>query len=126
MRSRKRTGAGVDRVGSREDDAEAVQWPAAEVPPGSESRACAQRFSRNLGAPIDSSAVRNGDTGTNPRLADEAALGGESEEEAASWYRRAKATKRSGMIEGKSQSPIVPMKPGNSLRGTRRREGAAG
>ena len=49
-----------------------------------------------------------------------------SEQEHDDGNRRAKATKRDGTGDWKSELVVVPTKPGNQLNGTRRREGRAG
>jgi hypothetical protein len=43
--------AGADAVGKAEGNTDSRQWPSAEVPPGSESRARPCGSSRNLGDP---------------------------------------------------------------------------
>ena len=49
-----------------------------------------------------------------------------SEQERDDGNQRVKATKRGGTDDWKSELVVVPMKPGNQLNGTRRREGRAG
>jgi hypothetical protein len=100
----------------------------AEVPPGSESTAYAQKWGpQEPGRPgrlllRTGSGRRNkgpGSRGTGVRVR-------ESEARAQRGYRQAKATKRGGTDDRESERLTVPTKPGNSLQGTRPREGGAG
>jgi hypothetical protein len=71
----------------------------ASDPPGSETRACAQGFRRNLGGPV-ASAWR-------------------AQPQRRARYRRAKATKRGGRGGEASEHLVVPTKRGNRPEGPR-------
>lgn len=103
-----------------EGSTEAQQWPSAEVPPGSESRA------RTHGGPPGTweilsfpSTNPDGAAGDQPLVCGSRARAHGSEQRAQRRYRGAKATKRPGTDGRKSERLIVPRKRGNQPKGPR-------
>ena len=94
------------------------RWPGAEVPPGSKSRACTQGVPQEPGRSCRlRRSTRVGRPGQQePRPAWGRPPGPVSEDEDARWYRRAKATKRGGMGDRKSERLTVPRKRGTAPR----------
>ena len=102
---------------------------AAEVPPGSESRACTHRGSPGTWEILSSPSLwRPGGTPGHqmPRPTSAALAAGGSETTSAAWYRRAKATKRGGKGGRESEHLRSTGEAGEPAPGTRWREGDAG
>lgn len=117
-----------------EGSTEAPQWPGAEAPPGSETRARARRAPQEPGrssALLDEEGDRDDSLNNDPVRASRAREPGspfgrgDTKSGAQARYRWAKATKRGGKGRWKSEPLIVPMKMGNSTTRTQWREVAA-